>query len=162
MLQLSIRAAPSAAANKQHNQSYLPFGAAQVIWPGCVTEMVIRLVNPPSLIALLETKHLQFPSSMQFPSSKCHSHHSHCITEPSKSVLAPEPLFAHTCKQVDVLVNACCLRPTCLCYLCCQMMHNDEIPQLKSGSQRGVHGEAGLRFTELGLARTTRPTLHGS
>ena len=42
------------------------------------------------------------------------------------------------------------------------MMHNDETPQLTSGSQRGVYGKAGLRFTELELAGTTRPTLHGS
>ncbi len=43
-----------------------------------------------------------------------------------------------------------------------QMMHNDEIPQLNSGSQRGIYGEAGLRFTEVALAETTRPTLHGT
>lgn len=27
------------------------------------------------------------------------SPHSHCIIEPTESVLAPEPLFAHACKQ---------------------------------------------------------------
>ena len=156
---MSIRAAPpaaakaSASANKQHNQSCLQFGAAKVIWPGCVTEMVTRLMNTFLLIASLETEHLQFPSLMQ---GKCHSHHSHCVTEPSKSILAPEPLFAHACKQVDVLVNACCLRPACLCYLCSQMMHNDEIPQLKSGSQRGVHGEAGLHLVSRHLTVGTR------
>ncbi len=59
---------------------------------------------------------------------------------------------------VDVLVNACCLRPACLCYVSSQVMHHDEI----CGSQRGTYVEAGLRFTELELAWTTRPTLHGS
>ena len=65
----------SMSVSKQTAQPELfAIWAAKDIWPGCITEMGTRLVNTHSLIALLETKHLQLPSLMQ---GKCHSHHHH-------------------------------------------------------------------------------------